>query len=42
MQKMAFGGCLILLLAPTVYPQEKIEASVWDAGDKWAFDRGRR
>ena len=42
MKKMAFGGCLILFLAPMVYAQEKIEAPVWYVGDKWAFDRGRR
>jgi len=39
MKKMAFLGWLILFLAPTVFAQEKVEAPVWNAGDKWVFDR---
>ncbi len=37
MKKMAFLGCLILFLAPTVFAQEKVETPVWNAGDKWVF-----
>jgi len=37
MKQIAFLGCLILLLASTVFAQEKIEAPVWNVGDKWIF-----
>ena len=37
MKRMAFLGCLILFLAPTVFAQEKVEAPVWNVGDKWNF-----
>ena len=36
---MIFLGCLILFLAPMVWAQEKVEAPVWNMGDKWVFDR---
>jgi len=36
---MVFLGCLILFLAPIVWAQEKIEAPVWNVGDKWVFNR---
>jgi hypothetical protein len=39
MRKRFFLGCLILFLTPTVWAQEKVEAPVWNAGDKWIFDR---
>ena len=39
MKKMVFLGCLILFLAPIVWAQEKIEAPVWNVGDKWVFNR---
>ncbi len=34
---MILLGCLILFLAPTVFAQEKLEAPVWNVGDKWNF-----
>jgi len=37
MKKMVFLGCLILFFAPMVWAQEKIEAPVWNIGDKWDF-----
>jgi len=41
MKKMVFLGWLFLLFAPTVCAQEKVEAPVWNVGDKWEFsDRG--
>ncbi|MFH1756680.1 MAG: hypothetical protein ABH969_01405 [Pseudomonadota bacterium] len=39
MKKMIFLGCLILFLAPIVWAQEKVEAPVWNVGDKWEFGR---
>jgi len=39
MKKMVFLGMLIMLFSPLVFAQEKIEAPVWNAGDKWVFDR---
>ena len=41
MKKIAFlVGCLILFVAPTVFAQEKVEAPVWNVGDKWVFTQG--
>jgi hypothetical protein len=37
MRKMMIVGWLILFLPAMVFAQEKIEAPVWDVGDKWAF-----
>jgi hypothetical protein len=37
MKKMLFWGCLVLFLAPVVWAQEKVEAPVWNEGDKWVF-----
>jgi hypothetical protein len=40
MKKMIFLASLIVFLSATVFAQEKIEAPVWNVGDKWAFDQG--
>ena len=40
MKKMIFLGWLILFLATSLYAQEKIEAPVWNVGDKWVFTQG--
>ena len=37
MKKMVYFGCLIVFLPALVYAQEKIEAPVWNVGDKWTF-----
>jgi hypothetical protein len=39
MKKIVFLGCLILFLAPMVFAQEKVEAPVWNVGDKWDFGK---
>jgi hypothetical protein len=39
MKKMIFLASLIGFLAATAFAQEKIEAPVWNPGDKWVFDR---
>ena len=39
MKKMILLGWLVLFLAPAVCAQEKIEAPIWNVGDKWVFDR---
>jgi len=40
MKKMIIFSCLILFLAPLAWAQEKVEAPVWNVGDKWVFDQG--
>jgi len=40
MKKMAFGAWLILFLPAMVFAQEKIEAPIWNVGDKWIFTQG--
>jgi len=40
MKKMILLGCLVAFFPAMVVAQEKIEAPVWNTGDKWAFDRG--
>jgi hypothetical protein len=30
-------GCLVLLFSTIVFAQEKIEAPIWNVGDKWSF-----
>jgi len=40
MKKIIFLGWLVLFLAPVVCAQEKIEAPVWNVGDKWFFTQG--
>jgi hypothetical protein len=37
MKKAILLGCLVLFFAPTVWAQEKIEAPVWNVGDKWTY-----
>lgn len=37
MRKMIFLGCLVLFLSTTVSAQDKIEAPIWNVGDKWSF-----
>ena len=37
MKKITFFGLLIVFLPTIVFAQEKIEAPVWNAGDKWTF-----
>ena len=39
MKKMSFLALLIVLLPAMVFAQEKVEAPVWNVGDKWVFDR---
>ena len=39
MKKMIFLGWVVLFLPAMVSAQEKIEAPVWNVGDKWVFDR---
>ena len=40
MKKIIFLGLLSVFLPAMVFSQEKIEAPVWNVGDKWVFDRG--
>jgi hypothetical protein len=37
MKRAILLGCLVLFFAPTVWAQEKIEAPVWNMGDKWTY-----
>ena len=39
MKKMVFLGLIIMFLPALVVAQEKVAAPVWNAGDKWIFDR---
>ncbi|MDH4265194.1 MAG: hypothetical protein OEW45_06110 [Deltaproteobacteria bacterium] len=39
MKKIIFLGWWVLFLPTMVFAQEKIEAPVWNVGDKWVFDR---
>ena len=39
MKKMVFLGWLVMFLPAMVFGQEKIEAPIWNVGDKWVFDR---
>jgi len=39
MKKIIFSVCLFVLLPVMVFAQEKVEAPVWNVGDKWVFDR---
>ena len=36
---MFFSALLILFLPAMVFAQEKVEAPVWNVGDRWTFDR---
>ena len=38
MKKTIFLGLLIVFLPTLVFAQEKIEAPIWNVGDKWAFN----
>lgn len=38
MRKMIFLGWLILFLPALLFAQEKVEAPVWNVGDKWEFN----
>ena len=40
MKTIIFLGWLVLFIAPAVCAQEKIEAPVWNVGDKWVFTQG--
>ena len=40
MKKIIFLGLLIAFLPAMVFAQEKIEAPVWNIGDKWIFTQG--
>ena len=40
MKKLVFLGCLIVFLPAMGFGQEKIEAPVWNVGDKWVFTAG--
>jgi len=37
MKKIVYLGWLILFLPAILYAQEKVEAPVWNLGDKWVF-----
>jgi hypothetical protein len=39
MKKMVLLGWLVVFLPAMVFAQEKIEAPIWNVGDKWVFDR---
>jgi hypothetical protein len=40
MKRIILLGLLIVVLPALVSAQEKVEAPVWNPGDKWVFDRG--
>ena len=37
MKRIILLGLLLMFLAPMVFAQEKIEAPIWNVGDKWNF-----
>jgi hypothetical protein len=37
MKKLIFLGCLVFFLPTIVFAQDKIEAPVWNVGDRWSF-----
>lgn len=39
MKKIIFFGWLVVLLPTMICAQEKVEAPVWNVGDKWVFNR---
>ena len=39
MKKMFFLGWLILFLPALLFAQDKVEAPVWNVGDKWDFGK---
>ncbi len=40
MKKIIFLGLLVCFLPALVFGQDKIEAPVWNVGDKWVFTQG--
>lgn len=40
MKKITFLGWLIMFLPAMIFAQDKIEAPVWNVGDKWVFTQG--
>ena len=40
MEKMIILGWLIVFIPVMVFAQEKVEAPVWNVGDKWVFTQG--
>jgi hypothetical protein len=40
MKKILYLGWLVVFLPAMVFAQEKIEAPVWNVGDKWVFTQG--
>ena len=40
MKKLVYLGWLIVFLPAMVFAQEKINAPVWNVGDKWVFTQG--
>jgi hypothetical protein len=40
MKKVIFLGWLIMFLPAMVFAQEKVEAPLWNVGDKWVFTQG--
>ena len=40
MKKIVLLGWLVLFLPAMVFAQEKVEAPVWNVGDRWVFDQG--
>ncbi len=40
MKKMVFLGWLIVSIPAMLFAQERIEAPVWNVGDKWVFTQG--
>ena len=37
MKKMILLGWLVLVFSTTLYAQDKIEAPIWNVGDRWSF-----
>jgi tetratricopeptide (TPR) repeat protein len=40
MKKMIFLFCIILFSSNQIFAQEKVDAPIWNVGDKWTFTRG--
>ena len=40
MKKIIFLGLVIVFLPALVFAQEKVEAPIWNVGDKWVFTLG--
>ncbi len=39
MKKILYLGWLVLFLPAIIFAQERIDAPIWNVGDKWVFDR---